>query len=374
MPPSIDPEFISEMFPTLSEMTYLNTASTGIPPITVVDAIKEYLDKKLHAKGNFDETLKALSRIRKNLGKLLGGTSSEFGLVPNTSLGINMIANGINYPKGSNIVICDLEFPANYVPWQNLSRLNGIELRVVKSENGAAPLEKFKELIDERTKVVAVSLVQFASGFRSDVKSLADEVHANGGYLVADIIQAAGWLDIDLQKMGVDFAAAQSAKWLIGPIGAGFLYVNERNLDSFIPEFLGWWGVKDSENFSYFEREIRSDARKFEVGSPPMMPNVGFLESLELLLKIPAKDRENVALANADYLRRRLGEKDIEYYDFGERNRSPIVSCAPLNVEDLQKKFQSEKIHCSVRNGRLRVSPHFYNRFEEIDRLLEVLG
>ncbi len=373
MSPSIDPEFISEMFPTLNEMTYLNTASTGIPPITVVDAIKEYLEKKIHAKGNFDETLEALGNIRENLGKLLGGISSEFGLVPNTSLGINMIANGIDYPKGSNIVICDLEFPANYVPWQNISRLDGIELRVVKSENGAVPLEKFRELIDEHTKVVAVSLVQFASGYQSDLKSLADEVHNNGGYLVTDIIQAAGWIDIDLQQLGVDFAAAQSAKWLIGPIGSGFIYVNKKNLDALVPKYLGWWGVKDMNNFNYFERELHTDAKKFEVGSPSMMSNVGFLKSLELLLKIPANVRESVALGNADYLRKRLGEMDIEYYDFGERNKSPIVSCSPPNVEEMQKKFQSKKIYCSVRNGRLRVSPHFYNTHEEIDRLLEVL-
>ncbi|MHA1638535.1 MAG: aminotransferase class V-fold PLP-dependent enzyme [Candidatus Thorarchaeota archaeon] len=373
MPPSIDPEFISEMFPTLSEMTYLNNAATGIPPITVIDAIKEYLGNKIHAKGKFDETLDALGNIRENLGKLLGGTSSEFGLVPNTSLGINMIANGIDYPKGSNIVICDLEFPANYVPWQNISRLNGIDLRVVKSKNGAVPLEKFREQIDEYTRVVAVSLTQFASGYRSDVKALADDVHKSGGYLVADIIQAAGWLDIDLHNMGVDFAAAQSAKWLIGPIGSGFIYVNEKNLDSLVPKFLGWWGVKEMDNFSYFERDQYSDARKFEVGSPSMLSNIGFLKSLELLLSIPADVRESVALGNADYLRKRLGELDIEFYDFDERNKSPIVSCTPPNVEEVHKKFQSEKIYCSVRNGRLRVSPHFYNTHEEIDRLLEVL-
>jgi len=371
MTPSIDYEFISENFPTLKDMAYLNNAATGIPPMATINAIKQYLDNRVNAKGNFQETKKSLGKIRENLGILLGGKFSEFGLVPNTSLGLNMIGHGIEYSEDANIVVCDLEFPANYVPWQNIAKLKGIELRVVKSENGAASIDKFKEKIDENTRVVSVSLVQFASGYRSDTKALADEVHKHGGYLVADIIQAAGWADIDLNKMGIDFASAQAAKWLVGPIGVGFIYVNEKLLDTLTPKFLGWWSVKDQEEFSYFEREIISDARKFEVGSPSMVSYVGFLKSLEVLLKIPNKDRESAAVANADHLRKQLDELGVSFYDFEKTHRSPIVSCTPPNIEDLHKKLTEAKIHCSVRNGRLRVSPHFYNTFEEIDRLVE---
>ncbi|MHA1575961.1 MAG: aminotransferase class V-fold PLP-dependent enzyme, partial [Candidatus Thorarchaeota archaeon] len=203
MTDSLDHEYIMENFPTLKDMVYLNNAATGITPMVAINAMKEYLDNRVNALGNFQDTKDALSKIRENLSKLLGGTPSEFGFVPNTSLGLNMIGHGIDYPEKANIVICDLEFPANYVPWQNIAKLYGIELRVVKSENGAAPFDKFREKIDENTKVVAVSLVQFASGFKSDVKTLADEVHKHGGYLVADIIQAAGWADIDLNKLGI---------------------------------------------------------------------------------------------------------------------------------------------------------------------------
>ena len=129
--------------------------------------------------------------------------------------------------------------------------------------------------------------------------------------------------------------------------------------------------MEDQEEYTYFEREPMSDARKFEVGSPSMVSYIGFLKSLEVLLKIPNKDRESAAVGNADYLRKQLDEIDVSYYDFEKTNRSPIVSCTPPNIEDVHKKLTEAKIHCSVRNGRLRVSPHFYNTFEEIDRLVE---
>ena len=374
MPHTIDHAFVEEHFPTLQDMVYLNNAATGILPILTVEAMKDYLDKRSKAEGNIEETEKELDTIRERLAKLLGGKASQYGFVPSTSGGINAFAHGITYPSGSNIVICDLEFPANYVPWQNVSRHYDVELRIVKSVDGAVPLDSFKELIDENTKIVAVSLVQFGSGFRTDVAKLAEHVHRHGGYLVADIIQGAGWIDIDLANARVDFAAGQAAKWLVGPIGAGYAYIRESIIDEVKPRFLGWWGVENMEEFEYTEKKILGDARKFEVGSPALISYVGFSKSLKILLELESRDREHAALENADSLRKKLGERGIEYYDFDERNKSPIVSCAPPNVEELQKKLHKKKIHCSVRNGRLRVSPHFYNTHAEIDTLMENFG
>jgi cysteine desulfurase/selenocysteine lyase len=371
MSPIIDPDFISEMWPTLKDMAYLNNASTGIPPITTINAMKDYLDNKLKASGSFKETLENIKAIRMNLSKLLGGDYSQYALVPSTSGGINSFAHSIEYPEGANIVLCDLEFPANYVPWQNVKKLYGTELRVVKSIDGGVPLDRFAEAIDENTKVVAVSQIQFGSGFRIDLEALEKVAHENNAYLSVDIIQAAGCFDTDLSKLNVDFATAQAAKWLLGPIGAGFVYVSKKVIDKVHPRFLGWWGVEQLQEFGYFDREPLQDARKFQVGSPAMIAYLGFLESLKVLLQIPAKDRERAALEVADYLRKRLREMDISFYDFGEHNNSATVSCQPPEVEKLNEKLHEKNIHCSVRNGRLRVSPHFYNSNDEVDRLVE---
>jgi selenocysteine lyase/cysteine desulfurase len=371
----IDPDFISEMWPTLKNMTYLNNASTGIPPITTINAMKDYLDNRFRATGgSFKETLENIKAIRMNLAQLLGGNYSQYGLVPSTSAGVNSFAHSIEYPEGSNIVLCDLEFPANYVPWQNVKTLYGAELRVVKSTDGGVPMERFADAIDENTRVVAISQIQFGSGFRVDLEALEKIAHDNDAYLSVDIIQAAGCFETDLSKLNVDFATGQAAKWMLGPIGAGYVYVSKSVMNHLHPRFLGWWGVEQLQEFGYFDRKPLPDARMFQVGSPAMIAYVGFLESLKVLLQIPAKNRERAALGTADYLRERLSEMNIPFYDFGAKNNSATVSCKPPDVEKLNEKLHEDNIHCSVRNGRLRVSPHFYNSTEEVDKLLEHFG
>jgi selenocysteine lyase/cysteine desulfurase len=368
----VDPDFLSEMWPSLKNMTYLNNAATGIPPITTINAMKEYLDNRFNATGGtFKDTLENIKAIRMNLANLLGGDYSQYALIPSTSSGINSFAHSIHYPEGSNIVLCDLEFPANYIPWQNVKRLYGVDLRIVKSENGAVPIERFAEAIDKNTQVVAISQIQFGSGFRIDLSALEKMTHDNGAYLSVDIIQAAGCFDTDLAKLRVDFATGQAAKWMLGPIGAGYIYVEKSIMENLKPRFLGWWGVEKLQEFGYFDREPLMDARMFQVGSPAMVAYVGLLESLKVLLQIPAQSREKAAMATADYLRKRLSEIDIPFYDFGPSNNSATVSCQPPDVEKLNENLKENRIFCSVRNGRLRVSPHFYNTTEDVDRLLE---
>ena len=369
----IDPEFISKTWPTLSQMTYLNNASTGIPPVNTYKAMKQYLDNSANAAGKFEDTLKAFKEIRQNLAALLGGDYSQYAFVPSTSEGVNTIAHSVEYPPNSNVVLCDLEFPANYVPWQNASKLYGFDLRVVKSKEGAAPLESFKDKVDENTKVIAVSQIQFGTGFRSDIGRLSELAHDNSAILSVDVIQAAGCIDTDLLKLGVDFATGQSAKWLLGPIGAGYIFVGQSILEELHPRFIGWWGVEELMEFGYSERTPLPDARKFQVGSPSLISYVGLLESLKTLLQIPGEVREKAALSNADYLRKRLSERDIPFYDFGPENNSAIVSCKPQDVEKLHEELLKNKVHCSVRNGRLRISPHFYNNQDEIDRIVDNL-
>ena len=339
----IDPGFISEMWPTLKDMTYLNNAATGIPPIATINAMKEYLDNRFKGTGGtFKDTLANIKEIRMNLAQLLGGDYSQYALVPSTSSGVNSFAHSIDYPEGSNIVLCDLEFPANYVPWQNVKKLYGPELRVVKSTDGAVSIDRFAEAIDENTRVVAISQIQFGSGFRVDLGALEKLAHENNAYLSVDIIQAAGCFETDLSKLNVDFATGQSAKWMLGPIGAGYVYVGKSVMSKLNPRFLGWWGVDKIQEFGYFDREPLPDARMFQVGSPAMVAYIGLLESLKVLLKIPAKNREAAALATANYLREQLFEMDVPFYDFGPENNSATISCKPPDVEKLNEKLREE--------------------------------
>ncbi|MGY5877095.1 MAG: aminotransferase class V-fold PLP-dependent enzyme [Candidatus Thorarchaeota archaeon] len=371
MPASIDYEFIQETWPTLSSMTYLNTASTGVPTKPAVDAMADYMKKYSEKIWGYEHTADLFTDVRTYLSQLLGGDYSQYAFIPSTSIGLNSFGHAIEYPEGSNVVICDLEFPSNFLPWQNISKLYGVELRVAKSHNGEVSTDAFIELVDENTRVVAVSHVQFGSGYKSDLKSIAKAVHSQGGYLAADIIQSAGWSDFDLVDLEVDFAASQATKWLAGPIGAGFIYIKKDVIADLHPRYVGWYSVKDHRDFSYYERELKDDASKFHTGSPPMAVYVGFRESLKIMLQISSGQRESVALDNASYLRKRLSEEGIEYYDFGQEHNSPIVSCNPPNVDGIEVQLRKDRIFCSERDGRLRISPHFYNTYEEIDRIVD---
>jgi cysteine desulfurase/selenocysteine lyase len=291
MSTSIDSGFIEKFFPTLKEMVYLNNAGTGIPPSTAIYAMKQYLENRIRAKRSLEDTLNLFKSVRDLLAKLLGGERGNYGLTTSTSSGINAFAHGISYPEGSNVVLCDLEFPSNYIPWQNIVKMYDVELRIVRSQQGAASLDSFKELVDENTRVLAISHTQFASGYRADLTALSRLVHEVGGYLVSDIIQAAGWVDVDYVKTGVDFAAGQAAKWLIGPIGAGYVYISHNAMDHITPRYLSWWGCKGLVEFEYTEKEPYDDARKIQQGTPVPIAFVGFEESFKHRCDIPRDNR-----------------------------------------------------------------------------------
>ncbi len=364
---------IEQEFPALSSLTYLNTAFAGLPPKSTVEAMYQYMHDRMHVRWSFEKTFEIVDSCRELLTRFLGGDASEYGLVASTSAGLNAIAQAIEYPEGANIVLCDLEFPANFLPWQSVCRQRGLELRVVRSEDGAASAEQFAELIDDRTRVVAVSHVQFGTGYRVDLEVLARTVHEVGGVLVSDIIQSAGWMDMDLDKMGVDFAAAQGSKWLLAPNGTGFVFARREAMREVTPRLYGWWSVEDMLDLKYGEKRPAGDARVFQLGMPALVTYVGLVRSLRLLLDIPAAEREGLAMGLAAHLRDALTDMGVEYYDFGPDGYSPIVSCAVQDAKALKERLRAHSVHCSVRQGRLRVSPYIYNDREDIEKLLDAL-
>jgi len=373
MTPTHDFKDIRKLWPTLDSMTFLNTASSGIPSQPVLDGMNNYMIQRTNANWKATDTAELYKQVKTRLSQLLGGSPSQYAFVPSTSIGISSFGNSIDYPEGSNIVLCDMEFPSNYIPWQIISKLKGVELRVVKSKDGVASVEDYAAHIDENTRVVAVSHVQFGSGYKANLGGLGKLIHANNGFLVVDIIQSAGWEEINLPKIGVDFAAGQSTKWIAGPIGAGYAYVKQEIMSQLHPMFGGWHSVEDHRNFEYFERVVNKDASMFEGGSPPLVAYAGINEALKILLLISMSSIRSRVMDNANYLRKRLQEKAIHYYDYGDDHNTPIISCKPKQVEKLETILLDDKIIVSVRNGRLRVSPHFYNSHDEIDKLINRL-
>ncbi|MBI5765495.1 MAG: aminotransferase class V-fold PLP-dependent enzyme [Planctomycetes bacterium] len=315
-------------------------------------------------------------RVRQLAGKLLNCHSEEVTFVPNTSTGISYVANGLQFSKGDNIVTTGAEFPANIYPWMNL-RSHGVQVKMVPEDNARIPYERLIELIDERTRVVTVSAVQFGSGFRTDLAALGNYCQQRGVLFCVDAIQALGVVPIDVRAMKIDFLSADGHKWLLGPEGAGLFYCRHELLGLLRPSSVGWLGMKDCQNFGNYRMEFRDDARRFDGGSYNMAGIWGLGASIEWLLELGVNqiwDRVRMLTDRLVEGVRSKGYRVVSSRQPGEE--SGIVAFVSAKhdhagiVDHLRQEYRTI---IATRLGRLRASPHFYNTEDEIDQLVEHL-
>jgi selenocysteine lyase/cysteine desulfurase len=306
----------------------------------------------------------------------MGAQLDELALVRNTTEGIGLVAEGFPWQAGDNVVLLDDEFPSNRIPWQHLES-RGVETRVVPATGTDEDLARLAGACDGRTRIVAVSWVGYASGRRFDVAELASVVHGKGALLFLDAIQGLGVFPLDIRASGVDFLAADGHKWLLGPEGAGFLYVRSEHLERLRPLLVGWNSVVDGARFSHEERRLKPSASRYEGGSPNMGGFVALGASLALLAgygtKALAKRILSVTEAACEQLRR---SGAIVHGDRSPERTSGIVSfeLPGQSPAAARKKLLELGVALSCRNGRLRISPHAYNNDDDIGRLVSAIA
>lgn len=315
-------------------------------------------------------------RVRQLAAKLLNCHAEEVTFVKNTGEGLSYVANGLSFSKGDNIVTAGCEFPANIYPWMNL-RSAGVQLKMVPEDKGRVPLERLVELIDDRTRVVAISAVQFASGFRTDLAKLGAICQERGVLFCVDAIQALGCVPIDVRAMKIDFLSADGHKWLLGPEGAGIFYCRHELLGLLRPTSVGWLSVKNPLNFSDYRLDFRDDARRFDGGSYNLAGIWGLGASVEWLLEIGVdKIWERVQLLT-DRLVEGVREKGYRLVSSRLPGESSGIVAFVSSTHDHARLVshlrQEYRTVIAAREGRLRASPHFYNTEDEIDQLVEHL-
>jgi len=356
-------------FPIVNEYVYLNHAAHSPASKRVVEAVKKCLES-LESKGEYSINVR---ETKKPFAKLINASVDEVALITNTSQGLNIVANTLKFNSGSNVVINDMEYPSNVYPWLKLKK-KGVEVRVVKSVNGIIPLEAYEKAIDDKTVAVAISHVEWMNGFKHDLKPLAEIAHDHGAYLVVDAVQSAGAMKIDVKKMDIDFLACGCYKWLLGPTGAGYLYIRSELIEKITPPFVGWASVKYKEDpltFNTSKIEWRENASKFEIGSMSHFSFAGAQAAIELILEVGIENIEKRILQLTKYLVDRLLEAGYEIQSpLNDEYRSGIVNFKIANGYKIQKKLAENKIITSFRGGGIRVSPHFYNNKEDIDKLV----
>jgi len=313
--------------------------------------------------------------LRSVLAWLVNGTPEEIAFVQNTSTGLNIVANGLPLQPGDNVIFCDMEFPSNVYPWMNL-QLRGIEARCIPHDGGGLTVPALDKHADEHTRVVAVSAVQFLTGFRSDLQALGAWCQEHQAYFVMDGIQALGVSPIDVQACQIDFLSCGGPKWLMGPKGQGFIYCRQELLDEILPPFAGCISVMGWENWRDYELTFLPDARRFELGCANTIGQIGLLTAVRFLMEIGIPAIERWTLHLTDILIEDLQQRNYDIISNLEpKRRSAIVSFIPPgNVDEALQKLAAAQVVVSKREQYIRISPHCYNTEEEIARVGEVLG
>jgi selenocysteine lyase/cysteine desulfurase len=313
--------------------------------------------------------------VRRLAGRLLGAEPEDVAFIKNTSEGIGIVAEGFPWRGGDNVVTAAEEYPANLYPWMNLAD-RGVELRTVPSRDGRIEIDDLRAAIDSRTRIVTLSYVEYASGFRNDLAAVGALCRERGAYLFVDAIQGLGVLPLEVRRLPVDFLASDGHKWLLGPEGAGLFYIRRDLVDMLHAVGVGWNSVVNSRDFARRNFQLKPNAGRWESGSLNVAGITALGASLELLLEIGIETIAERVLALTDTLCERAARAGLEVYSSQRPgDRSSIVSLIVPGSDgaELVRRCRSEGIVINRRAGRLRISPHCYNSEEEIDRLLRLL-
>lgn len=368
---------IRTLFPVTGNYVYMNHAAVAPLSTRARDAMAGLIeDVALNGLANFRDWYDVYERVRSSAARLVNAKPHEIAFMRNTSDAISTVANGVEWREGDNVVTCNVEFPGNMYAWMRISSERGVGLRMANECDGRIDADELLSLIDNRTRVVALSWVQFGSGFRSDLARIGRFCRERNVLFVVDAIQGLGGLRLDVERDYVDVFAADSHKYLLGPEGIALLYVSEQALPRIKPTVVGWMSVKDPENYLDYKLDYREGAARFECGTLNTAGVYGLGAAINLFLEIGPERIENYLLALTGYLAEKLeskGYRVISSTSPGEN--SGIVTCIhPAHTPvSLYQILLEKHIMVAPRVGRLRISPHFYNTREEVDVLIDTL-
>ncbi|MGI8788766.1 MAG: aminotransferase class V-fold PLP-dependent enzyme [Pyrinomonadaceae bacterium] len=371
-------EQIRAPFPATKKYAYLNSAAVAPLPTIAVEAVQKQLrDASENGSANFMEWVATKNRAREIVAKMLKVRGEQIAFMRNTSDGIATIANGLKWNAGDNIVSFEREFPANFYAWRRIRDAFGVELRLCPEREGRIDTDEFINLIDANTRIVSISAVQYASGFRADLERIGRAARKVDALFCVDFIQALGAMPFDLEAQFVDAGAGASHKWLCAPEGCGILYLSDRARDRIEPTLVGWISVEDAWDFADTEQKFKPNALAWESGTGSASLFYGLEQSAKLLFETGAERIENYLEDLTDYLCELVAGKNYEIVSSRARGEKSQIVCVKnndgLTPNEIAKKLETENIIVSPRGDRIRIAPHFFNNQKDIERLAENL-
>ncbi len=355
---------------------YFNHASIGPLPSKTVKAVEEYLTQRSAGEINiFKDYLSVEKKAKEKLSELIGCSVNRIAWSDNVGNSMSLLAQGLQWKTGDRIIFNNIEFPSNVYPFMNL-RSEGVEIDFVDASDGIVRVEEYEKLITPKTKLISISLVQFLSGYRTDVKALSDICHRNGIVLAVDTIQACGTMKIEAENWGIDFLSGGTQKWLLGLEGLSYLYISEELQNRIKQRNVGWGSVENAWELLDYELKFPSSARRFQGGTPNSVGIFAANSSFTLFVENGIENIEKRIKENSRYLINKLAEIGFSpiLLNVDDSHLAGIVTFDAQNAEAIKNELLKKNMIVEVRVGKIRISPHFYNTKEEIDAVVDAIG
>ena len=363
-----------KLFPVTAQKIYMNHAAISPFSTKVLDRVEEFLDERsFGAIDNFTYADELRKATRLNIARMIKAQAEQIAFIQNTSQGFNILVNGLNWQPGDEIILTDYEFPSNIYPFLNAERF-GVKIKYVPNRDGQIYLEDIEMLINEHTKLLSISFVEFSNGYHNDLAEIGKLCKKHDILFSVDGIQGVGALPLDVQACQIDFLSNGGHKWLMGPMGAGFMYIEKKLFDKLLPADTGWLAVEEAWDFFDYRLDFLPDARRFEYATANFLGLAGLSASVELLLEVGIENIQKHLLSMGEKLVHSLREEGLLFQGAKDKKYwSGIYSFSGNQIEKLYEYLLSKDIVCSLRNGMLRVSPHFYNTQEEADEVISTV-
>jgi cysteine desulfurase / selenocysteine lyase len=374
----MDPLEARHLFPLAERYIHMNHAGVSPMSLRAGAAIEQVVDASMNRPYRDHWAQDDADRVRELVARLINASPDSIALTRSTAHGISLLAQGLEWKTGDNVVGATGEYPANVYPWMALET-RGVEFRQAKPIDGRVTADGVFSLVDARTRVVALSHVEFWNGFRVDIDAIGAECRRRGIVFAVDVMQSVGALNVDVTRMPIDFCAAGAGKWLMGPPGIGFCFFAPELLERTRPVIVGVGSVAARERYFKYDLTFAPSARRFEESVVSLLDTAAFGAALELLLEVGAGVIEGQVLGLSGRLAEGLARHGCEIVEPWPRSRdesSGIVSFRKPGITAVVVLRDLSAAHVIARTHQdfVRLSPHFYNTEEEVDRVLEVMS
>lgn len=369
-------EEVRDQFPYLKlGKIYLNHASLSPVPQLVIDRANLFLKRRSETHiDDMSQYIHDAEEAKQKLALLLNGDPDRFAFFDNTSTGLNILAQGLDWKPGDRVLLNDVEFPSNVYPFLNLKNL-GVEIDFVHSRKGAVSSDDILAAVRPETRLISISAVQFLSGYRANLKRIGEYCRENGIIFSVDAIQALGALPVDVKECNVDFLSSGTQKWLLGLMGLSFIYITEELQHEITPRFVGWASMDDQTSMLEYNFSFKKSADALQNGTINMIGVNALIGALDLIHTVGISRIESRIIEHTLYMNDRLqaiGVKPLSA-KYKTKNLSGIVSFSSPRAKMIHQNLTEAKISSSLREGFIRLSHHFYNTTEELEAAVEAI-